>query len=207
LLLSVKPVCPHPTRRSIIAAAAGLAAAGLWSNSSSAQTEVAGLPDAAEALTKVMPTVAPRLVFANPQGQQLSLAHYAGHALVVNLWATWCGPCVAELPTLAALAATVRPYGILVLPISIDLTGAAAVQPYYAKHGIRDLPVLLDPNGDNMQVLDTNAIPLTIIINASGQLVARVDGAADWDTPDVVAFLRSLGGAGTAHKAGGVMAI
>ena len=79
--------------------------------------------------------------------------------------------------------------------------------PFYAAHGIRDLPILLDPNGENMQVLDTNSIPLTIILNAAGQLVARLNGAANWNTPRTIAFLESLGGQPPAHKLSGFIPV
>jgi thiol-disulfide isomerase/thioredoxin len=151
-------------------------------------------------MTKVMPTTAPPLVFSNAKGSRLSLADYAGHALVVNLWATWCGPCIAEIPSFSALAPRVRPSGVLILPISIDLSGATVVRPFYAEHDIHALPILLDPNGENMQVLNTDSIPLTIIINAAGQLVARLDGAANWNTPSTIEFLQSLGGEAPVHK-------
>jgi thiol-disulfide isomerase/thioredoxin len=194
---------PHLTRRSIIAAASGLALAGGWSNSAAAQIDESGLPDAADAMTQVMPAPAPPLVLTNAKGKRLTLADYAGHALVVNIWATWCGPCVVEIPSLAALAARLKASGALVLPISIDLSGAAAVRPFYASHGIRTLPVLLDPNGDNLRVLNTDGVPVTIIINANGQMVARLEGAANWNTGAMVKFLRSLGGKPPSDDAAG----
>jgi len=191
--LSVKPVRPPlMSRRSLIAAATALAAAGAWSNSAAAQTAEPDLPDAADAITRMMPQVAPRLAFRNLQGQSLTLADYAGHPLLVNLWATWCGPCIAELPSFAALAPKLEASGIRILPISIDLTGAAVVQPFYARNGITTLPILLDPDGNNLQALKTNSIPVTLVINAAGQLVARCDGAANWDTPRMRAFLQGL---------------
>ena len=201
--MSVKPIRPHITRRSIIAAASGLALAGGWSNSAVAQIDETGLPDAADAMTQIMPAPAPHLVFTNSKGTRLVLADCIGHALVVNLWATWCGPCVMEIPSLAALAPKLKASGGLVLPISIDLSGAAAVRPFYASHGIRTLPILLDPNGDNLRVLNTNGIPVTIIINAAGQMVARMDGAANWNTASMVKFLRSLGGKPSSGAADG----
>ena len=144
-------------------------------------------------MTQVMPAPAPPLVFTNAKGKRLTLADYAGHALVVNIWATWCGPCVMEIPSLAALAPKLKANGGLVLPVSIDLSGAAAVRPFYASHDIHTLPILLDPNGDSLRVLDTDGVPVTIIINAAGQIVARLEGAANWNTGRMVKFLRSLG--------------
>jgi len=198
---SVKPVRPLlMSRRSIIATAAGLAAAGGWGKFCAAQTDDTDMPDAADAMTIQAPTAAPPVVFTTAAGKQRTLAHYAGHTLVVNLWATWCGPCVEELPTFDALALKLKASGVLILPISIDTAGAAAVAPFYASHGIKNLPILLDPNGDNMDVLNTDGIPLTVIINAAGQLVARLEGAANWNTSAVVKFLQNQGGTPPAAK-------
>ena len=188
------------SRRSTIAAAAGLAAAAGWGKFSAAQLSESDLPDAAQVMTRMAPTVAPPMVFTNLKGKRLTLAHYLGHPLLVNLWATWCGPCDAELPTFASLAPRLKPFGALILPVSIDMNGADAVVPFYSSHGIKDLPILLDPNGNNMNVLNTNGIPVTIVINAAGHMVARLDGAADWNTKAVVAFMRGLGGKRPAAK-------
>lgn len=134
----------------------------------------------------------PVLNFTDEKGHKLSLAAYTGHVLLVNLWATWCGPCVDELPTLAVLARRIEPFGGLVLPISIDIGGAATVSPFYALHGIENVPILLNPSGDDLEALNTNGVPVTLVIDPRGRLVARLDGAADWDTPNVLAYLKSL---------------
>jgi thiol-disulfide isomerase/thioredoxin len=145
-------------------------------------------------MTQIMPQAAPPLVFTDAAGKHLSLADFSGHFLLVNLWATWCGPCIAELPSFQALAPKLKAGGGLILPISIDLNGAAAVRPFYATHGVDSLPILLDPNGENMQILHTDAIPSTIVINAAGQMVAQMEGAANWNTPRMLTFLHTLGG-------------
>jgi len=135
------------------------------------------------------------LAFTNAKGKKLTLADYAGHVLVVNFWATWCGPCVDEIPSFAALAPQIKGFGGLILPVSIDMDGAAAVGPFYASHAIAGLPVLLDPDADNLALLNSDGVPVSLVINAGGQAVARMDGAADWNTPALVAYLRGLGGA------------
>jgi len=164
----------------------------LTGNRAVAQTDDSALPDAADGLDTMAPVAPPPLKFTDAKGRQLSLADYAGHVLVVNLWATWCGPCVDEIPTLAALAAQIQPLGGLVLPISIDTDGAQAVQPFYAMHNITNLPVLLDPDGNNLDLLNTDGVPVTLIINAKGKLVARLDGGANWNTPKIRALIKSL---------------
>lgn len=157
-----------------------------------AQIAEGDLPDAVEALTQVMPALPPPVRFADAEGRALTLADYRGHTLLVNLWATWCGPCISEIPSFAALVPQLKESGVLILPISVDLTGAAVVRPFYARHGIDNLPILLNQDGSDLQTLDANGIPLTVVINPLGQLVARMDGAANWNTPGTIAFLRSL---------------
>jgi thiol-disulfide isomerase/thioredoxin len=191
---SSNPTRPQFSRRSIITAAAGLALTASRSNSARAQITTADLPDAGENLSQVMPTTAPHLKFTDAGGKPLSLASYRGSGLVVNIWATWCGPCVAELPTFAEISQTLAKSKILILPISIDLEGRKAVQPFYASHNITTLPILLDPDGNAPQVLNANGIPVTIIINPEGQLVGRLDGSANWNSPGTLTILQNLAG-------------
>ncbi len=141
-----------------------------------------------------MPGPAPDLKFTDAKGKRLTLANYLGSGLVVNIWATWCGPCVAELPTFAAISGSLAKSKILVLPISVDLDGARAVETFYASHGITDLPVLLDPGGSTTGVLNTPGIPVTVIINPQGQLVGRLDGSANWNSAATLTLVRQLAG-------------
>jgi thiol-disulfide isomerase/thioredoxin len=192
--VSVKAIRPSLlSRRSIIATATGLAAAVGLGKFSRAQSADSDLPDVATVITRMSPTAAPAFVFFTPAAKRLTLADFAGHTLVVNLWATWCPPCRDELPTFAALAPKLKASGILVLPISIDSNGATAVRPYFKTQDIRTLPILLDENGDNLDALNTDGIPVTVVINPEGKMVARLDGAADWNTPATIAYLQSLG--------------
>lgn len=163
-------------------------------NSAFAQIATEDLPDAAAVLDQIMPATAPDLNFTDESGKPLSLAGYRGSGLVVNIWATWCGPCVAELPTFAAIGQSLARSKILVLPISVDLDGAKAVRPFYASHGIRDLPILLDPDGSATGALNAEGIPVTIIVNPAGQLVARLDGSANWNSLATLALVRQLAG-------------
>jgi thiol-disulfide isomerase/thioredoxin len=176
-------------------------------NHAAAQTDDSALPDAADGLDIMAPIAPPPLKFTDAKGRRLSLADYGGHVLVVNLWATWCGPCVDEIPSLATLAAQIEPFGGLVLPISIDTGGAQAVQPFYTQHNITNLPVLLDPDGDNLDLLNTDGVPVTLIINVEGKLVARLDGGANWNTPKIQALLEALLPAKPQPKPGHITAI
>lgn len=162
------------------------------SNRANAQTESDDLPDASTGWNLFPPTSLPALRFQDARGQKLSLAHFKGHVLLVNLWATWCGPCKEELPTFAAMAPKLAKFGGLILPVSIDVDGASAVRTYFEARHIKTLPILVNPDGDDLDLLQTNGIPVTLVVAPSGKAVARLDGAANWNTKPVLEFLRHL---------------
>ena len=111
---------------------------------------------------------------------------------MLNFWATWCVPCVAEMPALDALARLVKPERIAVLALSSDRGGATAVARFYAERGIQSLPVLLDPRGTAARAFEAKGIPTTVLIDHAGQERARVEGAIDWASPASVARLREV---------------
>ena len=124
--------------------------------------------------------------------QPRSLADYAGHGVVLNIWATWCEPCTREMPSLARLAIALQPVGITVLPVSIDRSGAPSIRAFYTRHAIADLPVLTDMDADAMMSLGIGAIPVTLLIGPNGTVRGRLDGGADWSAPDAVQTIRRL---------------
>jgi thiol-disulfide isomerase/thioredoxin len=192
-------------RRTILGTCAALAVAGGGGNFyARAQDDgVDDLPDAADGITVSAPRQAPALHFADAAGRRLNLGAFRGAGLVVNVWATWCGPCVAEFPTLAAAAPALAAAKILVLPISIDEEGLKAVKPFYQRHGISTLPMLLDPDGTTTDALNADGVPITIIVNPAGQLVGRAEGAANWNTRRALALVRRLAAPAPAPAEGG----
>lgn len=139
-----------------------------------------------------IPVPVPEFEFRMPDGTVRTLADYQGKGIVLNLWATWCAPCVAELPSLDALAVAVRQSNAVVLPLSSDRGGAAAVERWYAAHGIKNLPVLLDPTGAAARTLGARGIPTTLLIDAKGQERARLEGGADWSSTQSIAMVKRL---------------
>jgi thiol-disulfide isomerase/thioredoxin len=149
----------------------------------------------AEALRPVSPPEnPPDGVFVAQDGSVHRLGEFKGHGMVVNMWATWCAPCVAEMPSLAALSKALAPRDIAVLPLSSDRGGAETVQAWYKAHGITGLPVLLDPKGVMARAFDARGIPTSVIIDTGGKVVARLEGAADWSSPAARALILKLVG-------------
>ena len=123
-------------------------------------------------------TPAPGTAFEAPSGEPASFADFRGKPLLVNLWATWCAPCVAEMPTLDALAAA-EPQ-IRVLAISQDLNGQQKVDAFFEQRRFAMLEPYIDPELQLMGELKVQSLPTTILYDAGGQEVWRMTGEENW---------------------------
>ncbi len=132
------------------------------------------------------------LTFTDAEGRPFGFEAFRGKALVVNFWATWCPPCVAEMPALDRLHAQVARDGIEVLALSNDRGGRAQVEPFYQRTNLRHMAIWLDPRGATGRALQVRVLPTTILIDRRGLEVARLMGEAEWDQPEVVAAIRRL---------------
>ena len=124
---------------------------------------------------------APATAFEDPDGAPATLADFRGKPVLLNLWATWCAPCVAEMPTLDRLAG--RESGRLsVVTVSQDLDGRARVEAFFDKQGYRNLETWLDPRMALMTGLEADTLPTTILYDARGREVWRMVGREDWES-------------------------
>jgi thiol-disulfide isomerase/thioredoxin len=127
------------------------------------------------------------------QEQPASLAAYRGKPLIVNLWATWCGPCIKEMPSLEKLSADFKDKGVTVIAIAEDRSGKFGVDPFVKQHNITGLTIYLDKTMSTLKAMKQTAIlPMTLLIDADGNEIGRVMGDRDWDTPDSKAELAKL---------------
>jgi len=151
------------------------------------------LPLLSRRLVRLRPPVAaPALHFIGAKGRKFTLADERGKGVVLNVWATWCVPCRAEMPALDRLAPLVATDGIIVLPVSIDMGGQDQVRKFYSAHRITHLPIVLDPSGDIDSALKIAGVPTTLLVDPEGRMVGRVEGPVQWDAPASVAALRRL---------------
>ena len=136
----------------------------------------------------------PEFVLSDPAGKQLRLSSLKGQPLLINLWATWCAPCVAELPTLDALAE--RATGKLkVLTISQDGPKKDAVAGFLTQHGIKHLEPWLDPELELMSHYQAGTLPMTVLYDAEGREVWRMTGPREWgDVESTKLIAEGLGG-------------
>ena len=138
------------------------------------------------------PAKLPPISFQSADGGTHTLDEHRGHGVVLNLWATWCVPCVAEMPALDMLARTLAPQGIQVLTVSLDRAGVDAVRPFFAAHAIRSLPILLDPHSAALQALGLDGIPTTLLVNKAGLEVARLQGPTLWASPQAAQLIKTM---------------
>jgi len=128
--------------------------------------------------------------FRNASGEHLTLADFRGRVVLLNLWATWCGPCRAEMPALDRLQAMHQRDGLAVLAVSVDKGGSAAVQHFFEQRGFHNLALYLDADGATVRAFGARRIPTTLIIDRDGNVVGSLVGAKHWDSPETAALIR-----------------
>jgi thiol-disulfide isomerase/thioredoxin len=136
-------------------------------------------------------TPAPAVTFQDPYGRPARLSDFRGRPLLVNLWATWCGPCVVEMPSLDALARR-EGQAVQVLALSQDLGEGARpkVADFFAARDFTRLEPYLDSELKVMTTLRIDTLPTTILYDAEGVEVWRMTGMADWESDRAARLLR-----------------
>ena len=134
---------------------------------------------------------APTVSFRGPDDAAVTLATFRGKPLLVNLWATWCAPCVAEMPTLDAFAAKSGDR-MTVIAVAQDLQGAEVVDPWFQKAGLKVLQPYIDPQNGLLDAANS-ALPTSIYYDAEGRELWRVVGAIDWQGAEAKALLAEGG--------------
>lgn len=130
------------------------------------------------------PVDAPDMTFQRGDGKTFRLADFRGRVVLVNFWATWCAPCIRELPTLVRLTDTFNPDDVTLVPINVDRGGAAKATPFLEEQGLQDLPLYLDPKMALARTLGAKQLPTTVVVDRRGKLVGSLTGYAEWTAPE-----------------------
>jgi thiol-disulfide isomerase/thioredoxin len=131
------------------------------------------------------------------KGQPADMAPYRGKVLLVNLWATWCAPCIKELPSLGALQQGLGGDQFQVVTIAIDERDPAKIEPFLAGHGAADLPVLIDRDRTIETVAQVIALPTSLLVDREGKVKAMVTGDACWNSGTALAAVKAFIADGT----------
>lgn len=130
------------------------------------------------------------LGFQRPDGSQVTLADFGDKVVLLNLWATWCAPCVAELPTLDALQAAEGDDGFEVVALSLDRAGPEAAAAFLNELGVDNLTGFNDASMKAGLAFDMVGLPVTILLDKDKKEIGRVTGPAEWDSEEAVALVR-----------------
>ncbi len=144
-----------------------------------------------EFIAMTPPLPAPEVTFTDAEGKPASLADFKGKPVVVNLWATWCEPCLREMPSLERLQSKFDDK-LVVAAVSQDRAGGKLVNPFVAALKLDKVRVYLDPKSEVGHAFKVRGLPTSIVIDAQGQVVGRVEGAAEWDSAAMLAALKPL---------------
>lgn len=156
------------------------------------------MPTSAYAVLDTLKPIAmpsPKTPFLDRDGNDAKLADWHGTPLLVNFWATWCPPCIHELPSLMRLHQILHKQDMAVMLISVDRGGISKASPFLEKLGIQGTELGFDPKGHLAKAVEIKALPTSFCIRSDGVMTARIIGDVEWDQPEVIEkimpFLRS----------------
>jgi thiol-disulfide isomerase/thioredoxin len=134
---------------------------------------------------------APAISFVDLAGNTVSLSEFTGKIVLVNLWATWCEPCLREMPSLERVQSRLGEK-LAVVAISEDHGGSKTVDPFIDKLGLKSVKVYLDPKSAIERAFKVQGLPTSFLIDREGRVLGRVEGAAEWDAPKLLEVLKSF---------------
>jgi thiol-disulfide isomerase/thioredoxin len=146
---------------------------------------------------KAPPAQAPALSFKDKDDADASLEVFTGKVVLVNFWATWCIPCVKEMPSLNRLAVKLGGERFVVLALSLDGPSRPKVEPFIRSRNLDQLRVFFDTQKKSYAALNIAVLPTTVLIDAQGREIGRLQGDAEWDSPEAEALVRHVMGGGS----------
>jgi len=135
--------------------------------------------------------VAPDFTLPDLEGRMVNLSSFKGKVVIVNIWATWCPPCVAETPSLDKLYSMFKDEGLVLLAVRVDKEGKSVVEPFIKKKNLT-FPVLLDPDSRVAGLYRTTGVPESFIVKKDGVIDNKIEGAINWTSPKVIDYFQSL---------------
>jgi peroxiredoxin len=134
---------------------------------------------------------APNFSLPDLKGKKVSLTDFKGKVVLLNIWATWCAPCVAEMPSMEKLYQKLKHEDFELLAISVDESGDEVVKPFLEKHKL-SFPVLLDTKGEIKNLYQATGVPESFIIDKDGIIVEKIIGPRDWADSEAIRYFRNI---------------
>ncbi|MEX0805767.1 MAG: TlpA disulfide reductase family protein [Candidatus Binatia bacterium] len=136
------------------------------------------------------PTLAPEFELKDPAGKQLSLRELRGKVVLLNFWATWCVPCIEEMPAMEKLYQELEKDGLVILAVNFQ-ESPERVKEFFTKHNLT-FTALLDRDGKVSELYQAWALPVSVVINKDGEIAARAMGSKDWYSDEALQLFRKL---------------
>ncbi|MFT7267652.1 MAG: thiol-disulfide isomerase/thioredoxin [Porticoccus sp.] len=151
----------------------------------------------AEKLMDIMPSPTPLPSMSFDDGNQSAgIEKFLGHYVLVNFWATWCVPCIKEMPALDRLAESLYKQGLIIIAINQDAGGFNEVKPFLKSMALKKILVWYDKKNKGFRDLGFKGLPTTILINPEGFMVAKLEGSAEWDQGLLVEQIKNIAARG-----------
>ncbi len=155
-------------------------------------------------LAALVPARGPRdltaISFDDADGHKTTIGSFAGKTVLLNLWATWCVPCRAEMPALDRLDAQLRSSGFGVVPVDIDQLRLERARSFFKETGVTSLPYYSDNSADILRALGGEGLPTTVLIGKDGCEIATMAGPAQWDSPEAKTLIERAANASKAQS-------
>jgi len=136
------------------------------------------------------PPPAPETTFHAADGDKVTLASFKGKVILVNFWATWCAPCIREMPSLDRLQAMLDPDTFQIVAVNEDLSGPEKALPFLVKLGIKNYTSYFDSKMALARAFSLRGMPTSYLIDGKGKVIGSLSGIAEWDAPEAVALIR-----------------
>ncbi len=134
---------------------------------------------------------APEFSMAGLRGRKVELKDFRGKIILLTFWATWCGPCKEEMPSIEALHRQFRGKDFVVLTVAVDLEGSTPVEKFVAKYGY-SFDVLIDSKSEVLDRYRVERIPTTFLIDRKGRIIGKALGPRDWKSPEAISLFNRL---------------
>ena len=134
---------------------------------------------------------APEFSLTELTGRTVGLKDFKGKVIFLTFWATWCGPCKEEMPSIEALHQQFKRRDFVVLAVAVDREGSIPVERFLAKHGYT-FPVLIDSRSEVLDLYGVDRIPATFLIDPKGRIVWKALGPKNWKSPEALSLVNRL---------------
>lgn len=155
-------------------------------------------------LAALIPARGPRdltaISFDDADGHKTTVGSFAGKTVLLNLWATWCVPCRAEMPALDRLDAQLRSKTFGVVPVDVDQLRLEKARSFFKDTGVTSLPYYSDNSADILRALGSEGLPTTVLIGKDGCEIATMAGPAQWDSPEAKVLIERAASASKAQS-------